>query len=957
MNKLSKIKISFRILNELDRNFAKHKLNLSNRKHYSTNVINSKCSDAKNQQTIYEINKINNFQKLSNILNNYISELNHMNWLERPCESKKIIDHIELILRYNEHNPLSISLSNKIRKNNDLNSLNKYFLENLSNLNPKEQAILFRLLILIDRNNIFNPIISKLENNLYEQLNRLDLNDISNYQKGLYLLKKSIFKMEPLDQIAKILNEKIMNIIESNDSNHDLNLNSIEKIFPNISLSSPNLFSVLSVLRFYFPFLTTESQNRYFDCLVEKANKMTNLDDNLSDLADLLTFLDTNFKKNIKINNSIFASFSKYQALIEKSKSIISSNVNKLVDDYERFQGIANFFLSTSYPINLSVKSQSETLKLLDNFYHGLKLSNDSQNIIKNLAAIRVFAQTVGKDFSSDNLVKNKCKTVIDNMEIYSIKRLLTSMNVQISSHELNNCDLLKESLKNFSNSDRDDLLYFVTKKFPEFFSENIADSMKSSKFYPMYVILDTVYFNSNFNKVLEVYQQNVKFYLYEHSFLIDFIDKLKIMKREKLVQNSEILIQILNDSLNTLIKTLSFDSAEENVKPIQLPNDPNEKFDFNQSFNGYKSVKQCRKQKEFIYKFYNLLEKNSINDGYLDLSVLNLEKFKLSCENFKKVFYYVKTNRITDENLREYFQFNLAKLVGYYNVLCSLAKSSQFYSPILNRDLIKIFLSLCEILCDSEYEIINDSKTNLLTLYDLLFRSIELYEVYDINCEMANISEQEKKQLNFYLTKIYHTLNPRKYALDIISDNSKLSNVNVFVKEAVENLEKAIEYDLFDNPKDQYNSKFVYHLIKLKFPQYISNLDIDFRDKYYKSQDFHKTFLKLYANYLNKNPKLAYNIRTNYSFTLDQNGKFLKYPENSLQTTLNIPVKILDKGTYFKNTNKIKRKVFNHIEVLQTKYPVLILYQNELERKTEDEVKQLVEQRLLESIKKFYKK
>ncbi|CAF0887808.1 unnamed protein product [Brachionus calyciflorus] len=122
------------------------------------------------------------------------------------------------------------------------------------------------------------------------------------------------------------------------------------------------------------------------------------------------------------------------------------------------------------------------------------------------------------------------------------------------------------------------------------------------------------------------------------------------------------------------------------------------------------------------------------------------------------------------------------------------------------------------------------------------------------------------------------------------------------------------------------------------------------------KPREFHEKFLNLYDNYLYRNPYFDFNLKANYSFRLDREGKFLRNNETKPADGLEIPVRILDKEVVFKNTNKIKRNILNYIEFLQQKYPVLILFHNELANKTEEEIKNLVELKLMKTIKDYLK-
>ncbi|RNA01316.1 hypothetical protein BpHYR1_020599 [Brachionus plicatilis] len=922
-----------------------------------------------NPDTLYlqetsEIKKIKNFKKLSNILQIFFENLTQMKWTNFSRDMK-IIDGIDLVLKFNEFNPLLISLIDKINSRHDFLAIKDYFLKNLDQLSPKEQAILFRLMNLLDKNFKENPLVLKLERLYYENLNHFDLNDLLNYHRGFFILRKpfSPSKYESFSRSADIVSKKVFQIIDSNGKSQSSS-NSLEQLFPSINLSFSDLPLVLFSIRLYSPMLTMDTQVKYFEILIEKFRDLPDLKENMFTLADYFVVLDKIYIQNLNKNNQIFNSYNSYKKLFEENFGLLASNLKNLSGDFERFELFIKFFAVFSRSNGLRIKDSENILEF---FKQKLANSTDSQNIYKYIFSIKEFRKTFDtsrydfrKQFDLDKLVGHKSKQIMENMDFFSVKRLLGAIDSKYFNFQPSNYDLILESfkIKNESSMINDSLVFCMTNFFPIFFEPEIAKRFETSNLYPLYACSNLKYFSSNLPLILESFEKNARFYLFEDQVYVnEFVRNLEMINSRLLMENSEILIKILTKSFDELIMNLSLNNSQTKFPKVKLPSDPTQKIDLTGLNYDYKPIRNCLSTLAFIEKLVHLFNKKYIDYGFIDLSSHSMLSFQLFVKSFGDIFRFLKVNNISDENLEELLRFNLFKLCRHLYFISRLIKISQCYSPPLSKQLIESFLSLCEILCDPSFDR-EKLKHRLFSSYEHLFKFVELYSLYDIDCPEANISQKQKDQVQQYLSILYPKLRNDSNFGEIIKKNYHLLNLNILNEEAVKDFQNVVK-NKSDSLNDRYVrlSKIIYQSIKMKFPDYQLNLKIDLDDHYreFSTRTFHEKFLKLYGEYVNKNPIIDNNLRTNYSFILDKNGKFLKNSEKKPHDALQIPVKIVDNEQMFKNCPKIKRNVLNYIEYMQKKYPLLILYQNELLNKTDEDIGKIVELKIMKSIKDFF--
>ena len=161
------------------------------------------------------------------------------------------------------------------------------------------------------------------------------------------------------------------------------------------------------------------------------------------------------------------------------------------------------------------------------------------------------------------------------------------------------------------------------------------------------------------------------------------------------------------------------------------------------------------------------------------------------------------------------------------------LVEKSDFYSPSLNKDLTSLYLSLCEMACDPFFEYKEENLNKIAQLYDSLFRFIKLYSSYDINCKEANITDEQKDDLEFYLTKMYRTL--KSYDSDFKEPESiamkiyHLTSLDIFDEEILDDFKNNFEkiFKTFENKEKNFHL-FTYGLITLKFPEFKLDTEID---------------------------------------------------------------------------------------------------------------------------------
>ena len=793
-------------------------------------------------QETSEIKKIKNFKKLSGLLQLFLENLSQMKWANFSRENKTI-DGIELILKFNEFNPLLISLINKINSRHDFISIKEYFLKNLEQLTPKEQAVLFRLMNLLDKNFKDNPLVLKLENLYYENLNYFDLNDLLNYHRGFFILRKpfSPSKYESFSRSADIVSKKVFQIIDSLDQNCHSQTNDLQELFPFINLNFSGLPLALSAIRLYSPMMTMDTQVNYFGLLIEKCNNLPHLKENLQTFADLFIVLDKIYIQNLNKNNKIFSSFSNYKRLFEQNFNLLVSNLKSLSDDFERFELFIKFFSVFSGTNRLHLQDPDD---MLEYFKQKLEDSTDSQNIYKYLFSIRVFKKTFmpkrsdfRKEFDLDQLFSLKTKQIIENMDFFSLKRVLGAVDPKYFNFHPANYDLILEAfkVKNEFSMVNDSLIYCMTNFFPIFFKSEIADRLKMNNLYPLYACSNFQYFSSNLPLILDSFDKNIKFYLFEDQiYLNEFVRNLEMLSNRLINDNSVILIRILTKSFDELIMNLSLINFETiKLLDFNLSSDSAQNIDLSKLNYQYKPVRNCLDSLNFIEKLVKLLNKKSIDYNFIDLSDIRLHSFQIFVKNLSVLFKYLKESEIHDENLEELLRFNLFKLVRHLYFISRLVKISQCYSPELSKELIDLFLSLCEILCDSSF---NREKlqNRLLNSYEHLFKFTELYGSYDIDCKDANISQEQKIKLKQYLSIIYQKLRGELNSIEIIQKNYHFLNLNILNEEAAEDFQNVVKTKS-DYLNDRYVrlSKIIYQSLKMKFPNYHLNIKIDLDDHF----------------------------------------------------------------------------------------------------------------------------
>ncbi|CAF1040471.1 unnamed protein product [Brachionus calyciflorus] len=839
MNNLFKIRSSLIVSTKKSYKYQfKYLFNLNKNQHYTNESINQTPETIFLQETP-EAKKIKNFKKLSNILNTFFDSLNQLNWIERPLHNKKIIDGLDLILKFNEFNPLMISLVDKINSHPDFKSVNDYFLKNIHQLTPKEQAILFRLMNFLDKNDKKNPLILKLEKLYFEKIDRFDLNDLLNYHRGLFMLRKpySQSKFQSFSTSAEIVNLKVSEIIESIDKKTTLEKSKIENIFPNLNLSFSGVPLISTAIRLYSPILTFDTQIRYFERLIDKMKTSPSLTENVQDLADLFVVLDKIYVQVSNKNNRIFNSFSDYKILLDNNYNFISSKLIDLSNNFERFESFIRFFIIFSGQLKTNRK-----LFLGDKFElfrEKLNTAVDSQNLYKYLFTISILKRSSDvdgnfrKEFDFNKLMREKSQTIIENMDFFTSKRLLGSIDQKYLNFRPKNFDIIQESLK---ISDDSWMISLFTKNFPILFDSQIADRLKSDSYYSSYASTNLKYLSDNFQCVLESLERNLGKYLFEDQIYLrdDLTEILSSIENKILRDNSDLLIRILNESYFTLLKNISLDNEfDSEIKQNILPDNPSD-IDLNQFKCQYKPFKTCIKTFNFVVKLAELLDNRSIDFGYFDLSKLNLENFYLSSENLKNFFIYIKEKNLNEPNLNEFLKFNTSKLVNFLYMTSRLVKMSNYYSPVVNKDLIRIFLNLCEIVCDPYFETDDDSQHRINRFIGNLFWFTDLYRLYDIDCKDANITHDEKKKLEYYMGRIYAKTRDRNDYELIIKKNYVLINLNILNRDAIGDMEYVIRYKSNElNDEIIRLAKTVFLLVQIKFPNNRLNLKIDFLDRF----------------------------------------------------------------------------------------------------------------------------
>lgn len=769
-------------------------LNLISKKNCLFKSIRNESSSSFIQNNLLEVNeseKVLYFRKVSSMIDVLFDKCQQLKWIENS-KNRKVTDSFELILKFNEFNPILINLIDKINSLPEFESVNEYFMQNLEKLNAKELAILFRAMNLLEKNNKTNELLLKIERNYYSKLNEFDLNDLVNFHRGLFMLRKPYpqSKVDSFSKSADLVHRKILSYLEEDNKQKVFYL---DNHFPSLNLTLNGLPLVLTSIRIYTSMFTVETQIKYFESLIEKATALSKSKHDLSQLADLFAGLDKIFIQNLNKTHQILKSYGKYKNLFEQNYELILGNLDSLCE-LERFEA----FLKSFVIFSNSLKKKMNSVYLIDFLTDKLIKSQDSQSVYKyiySIGFVRKFFKNVNSknDSDLDRLISEKAKCIIENMDFYSTNRLLSVLDKKYFNFEPNNSTLLEQTLNR--NLENDEFLCSFAYNFPIFFNSNTGDKLKASPVFPKYCFANRKYFQDNFELILDFYEANFKTYLFDdQSNLSEFVDNLKFMPNLK--DHSEKLKNILRKSCEYFLQSIILNEFEK-IKPIDQKSI--EDLDFTKINYEFKSVKKCLKAFNFLNNFVFVLQENSIRMEYLNLDSLDLSNFKTMIKNYKDIFSYFKSKLSTpltleqDENVMEFLKFDSLKIVKYLFLLAKMVKISNYYSPKLNKELIEIFTDVADLICDPHFEKIGLNQTRVHSTYEFLFRFTELYKLYDLDCPEAQI-EQElktklKNQLNYIYKKIRNKINPK----DTVFFNYWLVNLNILNPEAIEDFQSVL--------------------------------------------------------------------------------------------------------------------------------------------------------------------
>ena len=147
----------------------------------------------------------------------------------------------------------------------------------------------------------------------------------------------------------------------------------------------------------------------------------------------------------------------------------------------------------------------------------------------------------------------------------------------------------------------------------------------------------------------------------------------------------------------------------------------------FKRSLHSYKSMKQIKKNIDFLYKLLNSLnDSKMLNDSDFFILLSNLNNYSAICEEFESIFFDPKSTTIANlevisknnEHNKEHNKILTKKLKIFLN-------ASDKNIPKIKKILIEILIFLK---INYEYNIQN-LKEELKKIYNI----IVLYEIYDI--------------------------------------------------------------------------------------------------------------------------------------------------------------------------------------------------------------------------------
>ena len=684
----------------------------------STLELNNKQKSIENHTKLNEKLRVQeNFQLLSKLLNVFIGDLRRDKWISND------LSQLEKIIIANKSNQHLENVYQKLYQTNDFKEMVKYFTNNINQLDTKEQSVLFRLFVLINSTRLnaeSNKLINELELKFYDQLEKCDLNDFLNYERGFHLLRSKTLKSNKNENIYffsksanyvdKLINRSINflfvreEILNGNDTKdnyiHSLfsTKNSIETNFGKLN----GLFSSINRFSIFFSYCTL---NRYFSRIIENKNNFNFLFE--SSKSDLSYLIVSYFRHRVHISDKYKIEYKIFELFEQKFKDLTITdlnifNQNSLIAELHEFDkltkhsyienNLINFIKNNLENINSS-SDLCKLFKLIANFNKARKYEN-LQRVYFN------FNQVLLNDILK--LSQNK-----DNFLLAESFRIFKELNKSFY-YPLNNKDQILLRLiqffndvpfKNYKlNETNVDYSYLYFKHMENKFDKRLANQLiekYQNTYFADYDLISYNYLMMNYDFLIykkDKINQILTKYL-RISKIVDLrLFWIDLTKQFDNVQIKNIFLPCLNTCYSRLVNQLKLSNVERTNCVVKYDSIQN-KLEFDSIlFENLISKKQRISATSKYFSTINQLKPSLRLD---DENKLDLSNYRLYLENLEKIVDYVNSCQKNDINKDEckHLNFFIENCLEKFQVLFINISGIMSFSVYYNQSLIKDFL------------------------------------------------------------------------------------------------------------------------------------------------------------------------------------------------------------------------------------------------------------------------
>ncbi|CAF0893969.1 unnamed protein product, partial [Brachionus calyciflorus] len=795
--------------------------------------------------------KINCLEHLQTTTKNLINDLKNLKWLQNIEDSHRQLKNL--------HTSYDLNLIlTKYFESKSVNSLVEYINTNFDTFSTKEKSLVFKLLAIVNQQQKFqvknaklNELLTKLEIDYYDNLEKCDLIDYVNYLDGFYHFRDSNlhFISKSTD---KIFRKALNSLNELNTADTVDPVDSLNKLwYENLRHENPILLGMYALNR--LTFLNNDAKSIYFHLLISNQNEILKNSD-MNVLSTVLGYYNMS-QNQLKLShynkeqlNNLFNS--NLTNIIENINDIKSSKVKTSVVDWLCKLNSHDDELIKKYKIGL-----------IEYFFKDLKRINRVPELTTDTKCISMLINSFNK---SGRNIKNSFFKTYEPLFNKLVDKYVRQNSGQIESYEnIINFDTknLNKTRKFITKSRRDQLSNKFNYLYEYFDLYSMGELVECSRKGELRWLSEDMVrkFESNYNYDLNSMTSEVRqMYLLEASRIQRETGQLQLSKKvldsilkeyvlsskEKSFQKklttrdlSAAIVLILSNHeysvykfnmLQPYIDNL-IDQDLSHIGPIVevLMNDfyyetfPGKTSDIlNRIRNKIASSIMSYSDEKFVdlnEMVYNLsaLFKAKNRVKFETNSNLDIGDLKMNLEKCLSEFEQLCSVQVNESRLRKFEVKNLSDRVKQFEnrvyrytlalkQMANLALLSDDYNLKLFSDLTSCVVKLLNIFHDNLFNKIIVDKTARRNYFnkDLicdLMSVFGLFNYYDVNYLIRNINDpakraelvQDLKELKAYNDNLYSLIktSDKMELLQIIEYNFNLSNLNFECDQAINDM------------------------------------------------------------------------------------------------------------------------------------------------------------------------